>query len=89
MLGVFTSLATRYAAYLLISLAIGMIAREYARAFVTAKLGDPTHGPPESSGRRKVKSDDPPRKDAAGAKAKAKRAEAERVSRRDRPEGRQ
>ena len=42
MLGVFTAFATRYAGYLLVSLLIGMIAREYARAFVTAKLGDPT-----------------------------------------------
>ena len=42
MLGVFTAFATRYAVYLLVSLVVGMIAREYARAFVTAKLGDPT-----------------------------------------------
>ena len=42
MLGVFTSISSRYAAYLGVSLVIGMTAREYARAFVTAKLGDPT-----------------------------------------------
>ena len=42
MLGVFTAFATRYAGYLLVSLVVGMIAREYARAFVTARLGDPT-----------------------------------------------
>jgi Zn-dependent protease len=42
MLGVFTAFATRYAGYLLVSLVIGMIAREYVRALVTAKLGDPT-----------------------------------------------
>jgi Zn-dependent protease len=42
MLAVFTAFSTRYAGYLLMSLLIGMIAREYARAFVTAKLGDPT-----------------------------------------------
>jgi Zn-dependent protease len=42
MLGVFTSLSSRQAAYLGVSLLIGMIAREYVRAFVTAKLGDPT-----------------------------------------------
>jgi Zn-dependent protease len=42
MLGVFTAIGSRYAGYLLVSLVIGMTAREYARAFVTAKLGDPT-----------------------------------------------
>jgi Zn-dependent protease len=42
MLGVFTGFSTRYAAYLLVSLVVGMIAREYARAVVTARLGDPT-----------------------------------------------
>jgi Zn-dependent protease len=42
MLGVFTAFSTRQAGYLLVSLLIGMTAREYARAFVTAKLGDPT-----------------------------------------------
>jgi Zn-dependent protease len=42
MLAVFTALGLRYAGYLAASLLIGMIAREYVRAFVTAKLGDPT-----------------------------------------------
>jgi Zn-dependent protease len=42
MLGVFTALSSRQAAYLGVSLVIGMIAREYVRAYVTAKLGDPT-----------------------------------------------
>jgi Zn-dependent protease len=42
MLGTFTGLTTRYACYLAVSLLVGMTAREYARAFVTAKLGDPT-----------------------------------------------
>jgi Zn-dependent protease len=42
MLGVFTAIGSRYAGYLLVSLVVGMTAREYARAFVTAKLGDPT-----------------------------------------------
>jgi Zn-dependent protease len=42
MLATFTAQSLRYAGYLAVSLAIGMIAREYARAFVTAKLGDPT-----------------------------------------------
>ena len=32
----------RYAAYIGVSLLIGMIVREYVRAFVTSKLGDPT-----------------------------------------------
>jgi Zn-dependent protease len=32
----------RYAAYIGFALLVGMIAREYARAFVTARLGDPT-----------------------------------------------
>ena len=32
----------RYAAYIGVSLLIGMIVREYIRAFVTSKLGDPT-----------------------------------------------
>jgi Zn-dependent protease len=42
MLAVFTSQSLRVAGYLAVSLLIGMIAREYARAFVIAKLGDPT-----------------------------------------------
>lgn len=42
MLATFTALSVRYAGYLLVSLVVGMIAREYARAFVTARLGDPT-----------------------------------------------
>jgi Zn-dependent protease len=42
MLAVFTALGLRYAGYLAVSLLIGMTAREYARAFVTARLGDPT-----------------------------------------------
>jgi Zn-dependent protease len=42
MLAVFTAVSLRYAGYIAVSLLIGMIAREYARAFVTAKLGDPT-----------------------------------------------
>ncbi|MDP9328556.1 MAG: site-2 protease family protein [Actinomycetota bacterium] len=42
MLATFSALSLRFAGYLLVSLVIGMIAREYARAFVTAKLGDPT-----------------------------------------------
>jgi Zn-dependent protease len=42
MLATFSALSLRIAAYLLVSLVVGMIAREYARAFVTAKLGDPT-----------------------------------------------
>ena len=32
----------RYAAYIGVSLLIGMIVREYVRALVTARLGDPT-----------------------------------------------
>ena len=35
-------MSLRYAAYLAIALTFGMIAREYARAIVAAKLGDPT-----------------------------------------------
>jgi Zn-dependent protease len=42
MLATFSALSLRLAGYLAVSLAVGMIAREYARAFVTAKLGDPT-----------------------------------------------
>jgi Zn-dependent protease len=42
MLATFSALSLRFAGYLLVSLVVGMIAREYARAFVTAKLGDPT-----------------------------------------------
>lgn len=42
MLSTFSIPSLRYAGYLLVSLLIGMIAREYVRAFVTAKLGDPT-----------------------------------------------
>ena len=42
MLATFTALGVRYAGYLAVSLLIGMTAREYARAFVTARLGDPT-----------------------------------------------
>jgi Zn-dependent protease len=42
MLATFSALSLRFAGYLLVSLVAGMIAREYARAFVTAKLGDPT-----------------------------------------------
>lgn len=34
--------SVRYAAYIGVSLLIGMIVREYVRALVTAKLGDPT-----------------------------------------------
>jgi Zn-dependent protease len=42
MLATFTAVTVRYAGYLAVSLLIGMTAREYARAFVTARLGDPT-----------------------------------------------
>jgi Zn-dependent protease len=38
----FTSLSLRVAGYLAVSLLIGMMAREYARAFVASRLGDPT-----------------------------------------------
>lgn len=38
----FTSLSLRYAGYLAASLLIGMIVREYARAFAASRLGDPT-----------------------------------------------
>ena len=34
--------SVRYAAYIGVSLLIGMVVREYVRALVTAKLGDPT-----------------------------------------------
>jgi len=40
--GEFTTTSIRYAAYLGCSLMIGMIAREYARALTTSRLGDPT-----------------------------------------------
>jgi Zn-dependent protease len=40
--GNFTLLGLRLAAYLLASLFVGLAVREYARAWVTAKLGDPT-----------------------------------------------
>jgi Zn-dependent protease len=42
MLAVFTALGLRYAGYLAVSLLIAMIVREYVRALVTARLGDPT-----------------------------------------------
>jgi Zn-dependent protease len=42
MLATFSALSLRIAGYLLVSLVVGMIAREYVRAYVTAKLGDPT-----------------------------------------------
>ena len=42
MLAEFTPIGLRYAGYIALSLLIGMTAREYVRAFVTAKLGDPT-----------------------------------------------
>jgi Zn-dependent protease len=42
MLAEFTSITLRFAGYLALSLLVGMIVREYARAFVTARLGDPT-----------------------------------------------
>jgi Zn-dependent protease len=41
-LGNFTLLGLRLAVYLLGSLFVGLAVREYARAWVTAKLGDPT-----------------------------------------------
>ena len=41
-MGNFTSLGVRFAAYLFVGLTVGMIAREFARAFVAARLGDPT-----------------------------------------------
>ena len=41
-MGNFTSLSVRYAGYLGVSLLIGMIAREFARAYVASRLGDPT-----------------------------------------------
>jgi Zn-dependent protease len=37
-----TGLTQRYALYLAVSLVIGMMAREYARAFIAVRLGDPT-----------------------------------------------
>jgi Zn-dependent protease len=49
--GNFTALSVRYAAYLAVSLLIGMIAREYARAVVASRLGDPT---PRLWGRRSL-----------------------------------
>ena len=42
MLAEFTVINLRYTGYLAASLLIAMIVREYARAFVTARLGDPT-----------------------------------------------
>jgi Zn-dependent protease len=42
MLAEFSALGLRIAGYLAVSLFVGMTAREYARAFVTARLGDPT-----------------------------------------------
>ena len=42
MLAAFTAFFLRYAGYLAVSLLIAMIVREYVRALVTAKLGDPT-----------------------------------------------
>lgn len=50
-MGNFTSLSVRYAGYLAVSLLIGMIAREYARAYVASRLGDPT---PRLWGRRSL-----------------------------------
>jgi Zn-dependent protease len=41
-MGNFTALGVRFAVYLLLGIAAGMIVREYARAFVASKLGDPT-----------------------------------------------
>ncbi|MGZ8596577.1 MAG: site-2 protease family protein [Actinomycetota bacterium] len=41
-MGNFTALGLRLAAFMLVSLAIGMAAREFARAFAAAKLHDPT-----------------------------------------------
>ena len=38
----FTGPNLRYAAYLAVSLLIGMIVREYARSFMASRLGDPT-----------------------------------------------
>jgi Zn-dependent protease len=38
----FTSFSLRFAAYLAVSLFIGMTAREFARAWMAARLGDPT-----------------------------------------------
>jgi Zn-dependent protease len=40
--GNFTALGIRLAAYMLVSLAVGMAVREFARAFTAAKLNDPT-----------------------------------------------
>jgi len=40
--GNFTALGLRLAAYMLVSLAIGLAVREFARAFTAAKLRDPT-----------------------------------------------
>jgi Zn-dependent protease len=42
MIAAITSEGAKIAGYLLVSLFVGMTVREYARAFVTAKLGDPT-----------------------------------------------
>ncbi len=41
-MGNFTALGLRLAAFMLVSLATGMAAREFARAFAAAKLHDPT-----------------------------------------------
>ncbi len=41
-MGNFSVLSVRYAAYLGGSLLVGMVAREYARAWVASRLGDPT-----------------------------------------------
>lgn len=41
-MGNFTALGLRLAAYMLVSLAIGLAVREFARAFTAAKLRDPT-----------------------------------------------
>ena len=42
MLATFTSVGLKFAGYLAVSLFVAMTVREYARAFVTARLGDPT-----------------------------------------------
>ena len=41
-MGNITALGLRFGVYLAIGLLVGMIAREYARAWIAAKLGDPT-----------------------------------------------
>ncbi len=50
-MGNFTPLSLRYAGYLAVSLLIGMIVREYARAAAASRLGDPT---PRLWGRRSL-----------------------------------